>query len=75
MDNFAGCFAALSETTVFLQYFKDMPDNRQPGKVIYPLDEILLLCLMAVLAGSEASRRSPGSARRSSRYFAVFGRS
>ncbi|HTT82589.1 MAG TPA: ISAs1 family transposase [Rhizomicrobium sp.] len=47
-------FSALAETTVFLQYFKDMPDRRQPGKVIYPLDEILLLCLLAVLAGAEA---------------------
>jgi predicted transposase YbfD/YdcC len=54
MDDAAETFAALAETTVFLQYFKDMPDNRQSGKVIYPLDEILLLCLLAVLAGSEA---------------------
>jgi predicted transposase YbfD/YdcC len=54
MDDAAGTFAALAETTVFLQYFKEMPDSRQAGKVIYPLDEILLLCLLAVLAGSEA---------------------
>jgi len=54
MDASAETFAALAETTVFLQYFKDMPDSRQSGKVIYPLDEILLLCLLAVLAGSEA---------------------
>jgi hypothetical protein len=46
--------AVLAETTVFLGYFKDMPDARQPGKVIYPLDEVLLLCLLAVLAGAEA---------------------
>lgn len=46
-------FAALAETTVFLSFFNDMPDHRQPGKVIYPLDEILLLCLLAVLAGAE----------------------
>jgi len=45
-------FAALTETTVFLQYFKDMPDRRQAGKVIYPVDEILLLCLLTVLAGA-----------------------
>jgi hypothetical protein len=45
---------ALAETTIFLQHFKDMPDRRQPGKVTYPLDEILLLCLLAVLAGAEA---------------------
>jgi predicted transposase YbfD/YdcC len=53
MDDVAGNFAALAETTIFLQYFRDMPDSRQAGKVIYPLDEILLLCLLAVLAGSE----------------------
>ena len=47
-------FAALAETTRFLHYFKDMPDARQQGKVDYPLAEILLLCLMAVLAGAEA---------------------
>ena len=45
---------ALVETTVFLDYFKDMPDHRQQGKVDYPLAEILLLCLLAVLAGAEA---------------------
>ena len=46
-------FSALAETTVFLEYFKDMPDQRQQGKVLYPLDEILLLSLLAVLAGAE----------------------
>ena len=30
-----------------------MPDPRQRGKIVYPLDEVLLLCLLAVLAGSE----------------------
>jgi len=54
MDEDAGNFATLGETTVFLSYFKDMPDHRQAGKVTYPLDEILLLCLLAVLAGAEA---------------------
>src|SRR5215475_8618678 len=47
-------FGALGEAVVFLDYFKDLPDPRQRGKVIYPLDEVLLLCLLAVLAGSEA---------------------
>jgi DDE_Tnp_1-associated len=37
----------------FLEYFKDFPDSRQPGKVIFPFDEVLLLCLPAVLAGAE----------------------
>lgn len=45
---------ALAKTTVFLSYFRDMPDRRQAGKITYPLDEILLLCLLAVLAGAEA---------------------
>ena len=44
---------ALAETVVFLSYFKDLPDHRQRGKVMYPLDEVLLLCLLAVLAGAE----------------------
>jgi predicted transposase YbfD/YdcC len=44
---------AISEATVFLYYFKDLPDHRQRGKIYYPLDEVLLLCLLAVLAGAE----------------------
>jgi predicted transposase YbfD/YdcC len=49
----AGEFGALGEAIVFLSYFKDFPDARQSGKVIYPLDEVLLLCLLAVLGGAE----------------------
>jgi hypothetical protein len=30
-----------------------LPDPRQPGKIRYPLDEVLLLCLLAGLAGAE----------------------
>jgi predicted transposase YbfD/YdcC len=41
------------ETVVFLSYFNDLLDPRQHGKVTYPLDEILILCLLAVLAGAE----------------------
>jgi predicted transposase YbfD/YdcC len=44
---------AFAETVVFLSYFKDLPDVRQRGKVMYPLAEVLLLCLLAVLAGAE----------------------
>src|SRR5271165_239908 len=54
MDGDAENFEALAETTAFLSYFKELPDHRQAGKVTYPLDEILLLCLLAVLAGAEA---------------------
>lgn len=42
------------DTVVFLEYFRDLPDGRQSAKVKYPLDEVLLLCLLAVIAGAEA---------------------
>ena len=45
--------SGLDETVVFLRHFEDLPDPRQPGKVTYPLDEILLLCLLAVMAGAD----------------------
>src|ERR1035438_1325203 len=51
-DMTAGAGAAF-EATVFLNQFKDMPDPRQSGKVTYPLAEVLLLALLAVLAGAE----------------------
>jgi predicted transposase YbfD/YdcC len=44
---------AQEEALVFLECFVGLPDPRQRGKVIYPLEEVLLLCLLAVLAGSE----------------------
>ena len=53
MDGRAGECGALSEALVFLDYFTDLPDPRQQGKVVYPLGEVLLLCLLAVLAGAE----------------------
>src|SRR5476651_2729338 len=54
MDDTATDSGALSEAVVFLNHFKDMPDPRQRGKVMYPLDEILLLALLAVLAGADS---------------------
>ncbi|MCP5111032.1 MAG: ISAs1 family transposase, partial [bacterium] len=45
---------AYFEAVVFLDHFEDLPDPRQRGKVVYPLDEVLLLCLLAVLAGAES---------------------
>lgn len=45
---------AFEESIVFLGNFDALPDPRQPGKVTYPLDEVLLLCLLAVLAGAES---------------------
>jgi len=44
---------AFAEAGLFLGYFEDLPDARQPGKVRYPLTEVLLLCLLAVLSGAE----------------------
>jgi len=40
---------ATSEGIVFLSYFRDLPDVRQQIKVEYPLEEVLLLCLVAVI--------------------------
>lgn len=44
---------AVAETVVFLSHFRDLPDGRQISKVKYPLAEVLLLCLLAVIAGAE----------------------
>jgi DDE_Tnp_1-associated len=53
MSGSAGGSGAIDETMVFLDHFKGLPDPRQIGKVGYPLEEVLLLCLLAVLAGAE----------------------
>jgi len=53
MDAVACGAEAVAETVVFLSYFKDLPDGRQIAKVKYPLAEVLLLCLLAVVAGAE----------------------
>jgi predicted transposase YbfD/YdcC len=54
MDEVACDAGAIAETVVFLRHFKDLPDGRQSAKVRYPLDEVLLLCLLAVICGAEA---------------------
>jgi predicted transposase YbfD/YdcC len=54
MESMAADCGAFGEAVVFLKYFSGMPDPRQPGKVTYPLEEVLLLCLLAVLAGAES---------------------
>ena len=54
MDGVATAGTAFNEAVVFLSYFNDLQDPRQPGKVTCPLDEILLRCLLAVLAGAES---------------------
>src|SRR6202789_3169795 len=54
MDDVTTDAGALFEAVVFLNHFNDLPDPRQRGKVTYPLDEVLLLALLAVLAGAES---------------------
>jgi hypothetical protein len=54
MDNPTADCSAIFEATAFLSHFNDLPDPRQAVKVIYPLGEVLLLSLLAVLAGAEA---------------------
>lgn len=44
---------AVYDSGVFMDYFVNFPDPWQLVKVIYPLDEVLLLSLLAVLAGAE----------------------
>src|SRR5277367_5534751 len=53
MDELTVDGEAIAEAVSFLSYFNDLPDPRQRGKVVYPLAEVLLLCLLAVLAGAE----------------------
>ncbi|KAF0117527.1 MAG: hypothetical protein FD149_1102 [Rhodospirillaceae bacterium] len=43
---------AIAESVIFLEYFRDLRDPRQQVKVLYPLKEVLLLCLLSVLAGA-----------------------
>jgi predicted transposase YbfD/YdcC len=53
MDNAAQDDGDIFEATAFLSHFNALTDVRQSGKVVYPLDELLLLSLLAVLAGAE----------------------
>ena len=53
MSGAPGDCAAFDETVVFLSHFRHLEDPRQQGKVSYPLEEILLLCLLA------AAQRKP----------------
>jgi predicted transposase YbfD/YdcC len=54
MDGVAADDGAIIEAVAFLKHFKDLPDPRQLAKVTYPLEEVLLLALLAVLAGAES---------------------
>lgn len=53
MDEVAHGCGAVYEVVAFLKHFSDLPDHQQAGKVTYSLDEVLLLSLLAVLAGAD----------------------
>ncbi len=44
---------AHDKIVAWLEHFEPLEDPRQSGKVWYPLDEVLLVSLLAVLAGAE----------------------
>src|SRR5664280_571442 len=54
MDGVVADDSAAFEAVVFLRHFNDMPDPRQCGEVTYPLAEVLLVALLAVLAGADS---------------------
>ena len=45
---------AFDRVVDFLESFEALDDHRQRGKVLYRLDEILLLVLLAVIAGCDS---------------------
>jgi hypothetical protein len=45
---------AFDRVVEWLEHFEELEDPRQQGKVWYPLDEMLLLYLLAVLAGADS---------------------
>jgi predicted transposase YbfD/YdcC len=51
---FATVDEAFDQVVDFLEHFDDLEDPRQHAKVLYPLDEVLLLCLLGVLASCES---------------------
>jgi hypothetical protein len=51
MDELATDRGALCAATAFLSGCNDWPDPRQAVKVVYPRDEVLLLAVLAGLAG------------------------
>ena len=42
------------QTISIIDYFEDMPDPRQQGKVLYPLAEIIVTSLCAIIGGAES---------------------
>lgn len=73
MDDLSATPVSVYETLVFLEYFKDFPDPRERGKVMYLLDEVLLLALLAVLGEPRPLLISPALAPRNFLFCAGFG--
>ena len=46
--------AKKAEDVAFLDYFDDLPDPRMSGKIAYPMPELLLLSLCAMISGCES---------------------
>lgn len=42
------------QTIAIIEYFEDLPDTRQKGKILYPLAEIILTSLCAIICGAES---------------------
>lgn len=45
---------AYDQVIEWLEHFEELEDPRQSGKVAYPLEDMLLQCLLAVLAGADS---------------------
>ena len=45
---------AYEQVIEWLEHFEDLDDPRQSGKIAYPLHEMLLQCLLSVLAGADS---------------------
>ena len=45
---------AVDQVVDWLEHFEPVDDPRRSGKVWYRIDEVLLLCQLAVLAGAES---------------------
>ena len=57
---------AFGQAVEWLEHFEALDDPRQSGKVMYPLDEMLLLALVGVLRGPRVGSRSRRTAGKSS---------
>jgi len=42
-----------SAHTLLLRIFRDMPDQRMPGKVVHKMHDILVITVCAVISGLE----------------------